>query len=249
MTQEAQVPQDLITKLQGMWRQDIANSSRAASIRNASISAGGTLSITGGAFILEDTAGHKLFYVGPYGPPNTDGTAQQGWAVERADGTIVLALWDAFPSGGVLNQALTWFDRNGNAVFADDTNSGQGMARPYLSGSFTPARYADWNITSTSGTFETLWQQYISKQQPDLEVGFIASMDTSATTGEVRVLVNGVQLGATTSESFAINTTILGPLPVAGNHMDTLLIEIQGRRTSAGGALKVQPLYWKGRQT
>lgn len=246
---DAGTPPGLFDRIRQLVRDEVAKLLRSGLLRNASISEGG-LTIRGG-FLRLVAGAVDLFYVGPVAPNKADGTAQQGWIVRRADGTNVLFLRDAIPTdaGGALQQALNWYDRTGNVVLADDTNGGVGLARPWLSGGFGRTRFTDFGVGSTSATFETLWDQRISKQQPRLEVAYRASMDTSATTGETRVLVNGVQLGTTQAETFSVATHFIGPLAVAGNHMDDLLVEIQGRRTSTTGTLKVEPLYWKSRQT
>lgn len=247
MTQEAAVPQDLIAKLQGMWRQDIANANRAASLRNASISSGGTLSITGGAFILEDEAGHKLFYVGPYGPPNTDGTAQQGWSVERADGTIVLALWDAVPSGGVLNQALSWYDRTGHTVVSDDTDSGEGLGRPWIP--LPNPQTVDstkWPST-TSSSYVEIASSAVELQQPKI------MWDATANgTGSVQLLLKGSggstlassQVWSPNGGSFSWSDVITLP---AGYYGQKVTASVQAKATSGTVACITRGLY--GRQT
>lgn len=248
MTAEAQLPRGWRGLVQKMIDDSIARFARSGFLRNASVTGGAGLTVAdGGAWRLTAADGTEIFYVGPVDPPMPDGSPQPGVIVRRGDGTVVLMLYDVDPT--VFQQALNWYDRGGNVVLADDTASGQGLARPYIPGGFHRTRFADFTVTSTSATFETLWDARLPKQHPRLEVGYRASMDTAATTGEVRVLVNGVQLGATTAEAFLVATRFIGPAAVAGNHLDTLLVEIQGRRTSAGGALRVEPLYVRGVQS
>lgn len=216
------------------------------------ISGGAGLRIVdGGSLALKAPDGTLVFYIGPVAPNQTDGSPQPGWLVTRADGTVVLMLRDQFPGddGAQLNQALNWYDREGNVVLADDTNSGRGLARPFLTGGFYKARFNDWTVATTSGAFETLWQQQITKQQPRLIVGYRAATDASGVTGETRVMVNGVQWGATQAEEFVANYRNLGPLPVAGANGSSLLVEIQGRRTSASGSVRVEAAFWQGFQS
>lgn len=250
MTQEAGVPRGFWAKVREIAREEVAKAYRSGQNRNSGIGTGGVLSVEGGQLQLVTDAGIPLFYVGPVQPSKPDGSPQQGITIRRADGTAMLALYDAFPAAdGTLNQAANWFDRYGNTVLADDTDSGQGLARPYLTGGFGKARFADMAVTTTSATFETLWDTRITKQQPKLEVWYRATMDTAATTGEVQVLVNGVPWGAVMPHVFALGPNVIGPLPVDGLHMSTMVVEIQGRRTSATGALRVEPMMWIGRQT
>ncbi|RBY82687.1 hypothetical protein DQ240_18510 [Blastococcus sp. TF02A-26] len=227
----------------------IAGFARSGFLRNASITGGAGLTIKdGGRLALETASGVVLFEIGPVGPAMPDGTIQQGLVIRRADGTPALAMFDANTSDGVLRQAANWYDRGGNVVLADDTDSGQGIARPWLSGAFSRTRFADMSVTTTSSTFETLWDTTITKQQPRLQVGYRATMDTSGTTGETRVLVNDVQIGPVATEGFVVASRYVGPAAVAGAHMSDLTIKIQGRRTSGSGALRVEPLGWRTQQ-
>jgi hypothetical protein len=110
--------------------------------------------------------------------------------------------------------------------------------------------FADWTVATTSTTFETLWKGEMLKQHPKLSVATRATTDTSGSTGEIRVLVNGVQLGSSVaSVGFALTTSLLGPDVVDGDHMKLLTVEIQGRMASGAGSLKVEPLHVIGRQS
>lgn len=248
MTQEGGVPRDFWGRIEKMIADAVAKLARSGMLRNATISDGG-LTIKGGFFKLVAGA-TSLFYVGPVGDVLGNGLRQQVWQLRRADGTLALSVFDAAPDpDGTLNQAVNWRDRSGNSVLADDTDSGQGMARPYLAGGFGRARFADMSVATTATTFETLWTARVTKQQPRLFVAYKATGDAAGVTGETRVMVNGVQLGATATESFLLTTRYLGPAAVAGAHMSDLIVEIQARVTSASGAVRVEALGWEGRQT
>ncbi len=245
---DAATPPGFWERIRQIVRDEIAKLLRSGLLRSASIGEGG-LTLRGG-FLRLLFGDREVFYIGPVAPASTDGTPQQGWIVRRADGTSVLDLYDAIPGTGAnpFNQALNWRDRGGNIVFADDTDSGQGMARPYIGGQFHARQFANWSYTVTATEWTTVAQAFVFKQQPQLSVGVRAGMDTTGTTGEVRVLVENVQLGPITSEGFATaNRYFTGP--VAGAHMEILTVEIQGRRTSATGALRLEPIYWMGRQS
>lgn len=230
----------------------IAQFARSGFLRNARITQGG-ITIVGGFLRVRNSADTiSQFLVGGLTPALPDGTLQPGILIRREDGTNALALYDPTPdpsSPGGFQQFLAIYDRSGNIIFSDDTNSGQGVARPYVGGAFVRARYADWNIATTSSTFETLWRGEVVKQHPQMSVATLSSMDTAGATGELRVMVDGVQLGSTATIGYAQTTTLFGPGVVAGAHMKVLTVEIQGRRTSAAGALKVEPLHLLGRQS
>lgn len=247
---DANLPPGLFERIGQLVEQKLGQLLRSGMLRSASIGEGG-LTIRGGFLRLRNAADTgDQFLIGAVDPPQPDGTPQPGWMVRRADGTLVLLLRDAFPVNGPggVDQALTWLDRSGNTVLSDDTDSGQGLARPYVGGMFGRSRYADMTVSTASATFETLWETRITKQQPRLFVHYRATMDTAATTGETRVLVDGVELDTVETEGFSIaHRYALGP--VAGAHMSDLIVEIQGRRTSATGQLRVEAYGWEGRQT
>jgi hypothetical protein len=46
-----------------------------------------------------------------------------------------------------------------------------------------------------------------------------------------------------------VTAYLAGPATVTGAHESTLLVEIQGRRTSATGTLKIEPMYAYGLQS
>lgn len=243
------MPRDFWGRIQKMIEDAVAKLARSGMLRNATISDGG-LTIKGG-FLRLIYKTFTQFYFGPVGDVLGNGETQQFLVIRRADGTTVLRLWDAFPDpDGTLNQALSWIDRSGNVAFADDTDSGQGIARPWLSGGFAPVRYEDMSVSTASATFETLWEARITKQQPRLEVIYRATMDLAGATGETRVLVNGVQLSTTSTEGFVVVVRYRGPEAVAGAHMSELVVEIQGRVTGGAGArVRVEGIGWRGRQT
>lgn len=240
-------PPNLWERIRKLVQDEVGRLLRSGLLRSASIGEGG-LTLRGG-FLRMLFGDVNIVFVGPVGPALPDGTPQMGVVVRRGDGTTVLDLFDADTSDGVLRQALNWRDRDGNTVLADDTNSGQGLARPWLTGGFYRPRFADMTTGTTSGTFETVWETRIAHQQPQLEVAYRATTDLSGATGETQVLVNGTRLGTVRSETFVLTTRYVGPEPVAGAHMSELHIEIQARRTSATGAVRVEPMWWRGRQS
>jgi hypothetical protein len=244
----APIPSDFWGRIRQMISDEVAKFFRSGPLRNASISDGG-LTIRGGFFRLL-FGNVQLFYLGPVNPPLPDGRPQQGWIVKRADGTTVLDLRDADVADGLVLQALNWRDRQGNVVLADDTNSGQGLARPYLQAAFYPARFGDY-LGSTSGSFETLYRAELPKQQPRLRVAAIGAADSGGTTGEMRCLIEGAQFGATVTLTNAVQAFgIWGPefLPDI-DHMETMHVEIQARRTAGAGVVRVAPTAIQGMQS
>lgn len=252
MTQEGAVPPDLWELIEQKIDRKIAEYARSGSSRNMSLSAGGRFTIKGGALVVTAGDGSTSAYFGGIYPAMPDGNLQPGMILRREDGSIAAALYDPTPdpaSPDGFKQFFAIYDRAGNIVFSDDTASGQGHARPGLSGGFAAAQFANFRYSTTSASFVTLAEQWVRKQQPRLQVAVKASMDTAATTGELRVLVDDVQLGATAAQSFAIATNYFGPAAIAGYHRDSVMVKIQGCVTSGSGALKVEPMFWEGYQS
>jgi hypothetical protein len=244
----APVPPDLWGRIERMIDARVAAAMRSGPLRNASIT-GGEMIVQGGRLrvMYPDTEGGDaaLYFGDIYNADDATERLGTGMMFQQPDGTDILSVRSDVDSG--LPRA-TIRDAAGNTVIQTDRNIGEGLARPYISGAFYPARYADMTVSTTSATFETLWEAVIYKQHAYLLVGARASMDTAGATGETRVLVDGVQLGDVETEGYAIATNIWGPLPVAGDHLESLTVQIQGRRTSATGALRVAPRYVIGRE-
>ena len=240
MGQDAGTPPGLIERIRIIASEEVAKFARSGFLRNASISEGG-LTIKGGFLRLLGAANDRnLFYIGPITPALPDGTPQQGWVVRRADGTIVLLMQDAFPGvDGTLNQALTWKDRAANVVFADDTDSGQGIARPYMPLPFYLARNVDWP-TTTATSFETIYRAKVQKHNPRLTVRVWGVSTVAGGVGEIRVMLNGTtQHGVTaTTSNASVAEYTFGPLPVSLTHMGSLTVEVQARLASGTGGVQ-----------
>jgi hypothetical protein len=247
----APIPPDLWQRIEQLIDRRVADAYRSGALRNATISDGGNLTVTGGAVKVLSPDGATSAYWGPVAPTLPDGTYQPGWIMYREDGTLAAAMYDPNPDPGGpgdYKQFLALYDRGGSVINSDDTASGQGLARPYLAYPFYRARYADW-IGTTSATFETLFRARIPKQHPRLYVRAWASNDTGGATGELRVLVNGVQVGTTQATGFVVAEQVIGPAAVAGAHMDTLVVELQARLATGTGAVRVEPSRLEGWQS
>lgn len=247
MSQEAAVPPDVYQSLRRMWMQDIADAYRSGALRNASISEGGNLIVKGGLFAVlypEARGGGAAVAVGDlYAGGSPVGT---GLLVQAPDGTdMIVARYDEFFG----NTRVDIYDSGGRIIFGNDASSEQGLARPYIGGPFAAHRFPDFRYSVTSPSFETVASYWVTKQHPKIRVTVRASMDTSGETGELRVMENGVQLGATTAEAFAISTRDFGPASFAGDHMERRLVEVQGRRVSGAGTLRIEPMGWEAVQS
>lgn len=245
---EAGTPPGLMEKIRQIAAEEVAKFIRSGFMRNASIGEGGSFTLKGGQIRAEYPQSEGGGLAGFFGRivSALDGTyLGTGWLIQAPDGT------DMFTARSDAASGATWvnlYDSHGTIIVGNDTYSGQGLARPFVGGGFARARFTDWSVSTTSATFETLYSTLVYKQHPRLEVSVRASMDTAATTGEVRVLVDGVQLGATSSEGFVLSTRYFTGA-IAGSHMEPVLVEIQGRVAGGAGALRVESRYWMGKQS
>lgn len=246
----APTPPGLIERIMKMVDERIARFARSGFLRNARISGGSGLTIAdGGQFRAEypvELGGGLMLYLGRIVSVTTGEYTGTGLLLQAPDGTDMVVIRTDAQFGTTMHNI---YDSGGRIILGNDAASGQGLARPYIGGGFARARYSDWSVDTTSSEWETLFERLIWKQHPRLEVALRASMDTAGTTGEVRVLVDGVPFGAETAETYATSYRYFGPAPIAGDHMEIVAVEIQGRRTSATGALRVEPRYWMGRQS
>jgi len=227
---DAGTPPGLWERVRTIASEEVAKFARSGFLRNASITDGG-LTIRGG-FLAMMSGAVQVLYAGPGASAITNGTDEQVFLLYRRDGTLAVALFD--PTGaadGSVDQEFLLFDRAGNQIFGADVVTGQGLARPLMPIMFYPAMFGGATST-TSTSFTTIWRSTSYKQQPQVVVGMSAT--TTGTTGEVRLLANGSQLGATQPVTTAGGSYLIGPLPVPGGHISTLTLEIQARCTGAG---------------
>lgn len=249
---DAALPPGLWERIRQMIRDELGKLLRSGILRNASISEGG-LTIKGGFLrLLDNLSGGRLFYVGPVNPARADGSPQQGWVVYRADGTIVLLLRDANPTdaGGALNQALTWADRSGDIVFSDDTDSGEGHARPWLALPIPqPTDISKWPATGVT-SWGTIAESFGVMQQPKLFWNATAITD-AGTTAQVRLSINaGAVLGPTHTVAAGTTLFIADTITLpAGFYGSQWPLDVQAQVTGGTGLVHVQTWQIQGQQT
>jgi hypothetical protein len=236
----APVPPDLWQRIERMIEERVAAAYRSGQSRNLSLTDGGKIDIRGGRLIVRypDASGADAALA--FGDIVTEdtGTYMGTGFIAQAPGNVDMMEVRSDAAGG--HPVLALRDGTQNAVLYTDRITGTGLSRPYLEQTFYRARYADW-IGTTSTTFETLFRAQIAKQNPALYARAWTSNDTSGATGEVRVMVNGVQLGTTATTAFSVAEKAFGPVTVAGTFASTLTVEIQARVTSGTGAVRVEP--------
>lgn len=250
---DAATPPGLWERVRQIASEEVAKFAKSGFLRNARISGGNGLTVERGSrLIVEHPDGRRMLLAGAYSSSAAynlpDGSQQPMFLLNRADGSLALSMYDPDPALNGFQQFFALWDRSSNIVLSDDADSGQGIARPYVPGSFYRSRYSDW-VGTTMTTFETMFRARIPKQHPRLRVRLWASNDTTGATGEVRVVVNGTQFGPTIATTFSIAETLVGPLVVAGTHMTDLVVEIQARLVTGAGAVRVEPSQLQGEQS
>ena len=221
----------------------------AAGIRNSTISGGQGLTVKdGGQLRLVDPDGTVLLELGalPEQPPRLDGKPQVGWIFRRDNGEMA-AFCLTNVVGGV--QSWSWTDRGGHGVLADDAFSSFGLASPYVPLVHGPARIADW-YSSTSATFEAIVRADFSQQHPTYWATFQCWASTAGTTGEVRVMLDGVQLGSTVPVVNGSVTLTTEGGPATGNTWHgSRVLTIEARRTAGTGNILLSVSGIEGQQS
>jgi hypothetical protein len=246
MAQEANVGPGFIARFQKMIDDSIARFARSGFLRNARITGKDNgLTVSDGARFRvqfpEADGGDDAFYVGDIYDAVTGEYVGTGTIFEQPAG-VDIAGFRTDKATGKTRAFIN--DAAGTSVFTIDAAGGTGLGRPWLAHPFHRVRWADMGVAAATGTFETLFEARFYKQHERLQVGVRSGMDASGTTGEVRVLVNSTVLG-TVSRDFSISVdAITGVTP--GGVGDTLIVEIQGRRTTTSGSLRVEPVYCLG---
>jgi hypothetical protein len=255
VTLESAVPADWMDRVQKLV-DDRVSAAIAGILRNARITGGqgltvgggGTFTVAGGRFRVQypdNLGGGEAVYSGDiYSGGVYVGT---GFLVQAPDGTdMILARQDL--GGG---HRVELYDSGNRIIVGNDATSGQGLARPYLDSAPRLTRYVDWPTftLATIDVWETVHSWSHVKQHPRLEACVYASMDTAATAGEMRIMVDGIQLGSTAALAFAQGPNFFGPANVAGAHMAVLDVQVQIRRTTATGAVRLTPAYCRGKQS
>lgn len=191
----------------------------------ATISKGGLTLINDAFLRMLDDAGIEILYFGP------DSNGKQMIRIRREGGADVLFTYTA--SSGRQFWGLT--DGGNNIIASDDAFSGQGLARPSIPVPVRVMRFdqlpsatdANWADVAGSGMF--------FKQQPFCSVQVVHCSTASDTSGEVRLLLDDVQVGNIVSVGWAFTYTDFSRFALPGSHMSQHKLMLQVRRTAGTG--------------
>lgn len=222
-------------------------------LENASIGKGGLRVYDGGGIDIEDggrfrvrhpddLGGDDAVYAGDIYDQDTGAYLGTGLMVEQPDGTDILMARTDVATGGT---TVYLKDRNGWNVVETDPVRG-GLALPWIPFVMAPAPVLSWENT-TSTAFTTLYTGRARRVSPRAGVSFSGSCG-GGTSGELRLLRDGVQVGdtlpipAATAASSYVIFDLLDPLQGATSNID-----LQARVTSGAGPVYAKVNWAEGR--
>lgn len=210
---------------------------------------GGVTIDKGGLTVIDPNNGDPFFVLKLEPLQDGSGRQQMIFALYREDGSLAFVLGDLGTTPGhTFEQALQWFDRAGNIIVADDTTSGQGLARPYLSmGTFVDDTVP--TATTTSTTFATLQTLSGFKQHPKI-FGQILTYSDTGTTGTIQLVDQSSNVLFTTNlASGQFSYVTFGPVALAGVHEAGIVLSIQGKVLTGTGKVGARGVSAIGVQT
>lgn len=206
------------------------------------VSGGGAVVVKdGGGIILETPDGTTRTFqvVSREDAPAPNGDPQPAVYLCREDGSLAMSLDDPVPLVDGYRQIFRIWDRQGHDIMSEDATSGFGLARPYIPGVLYPAIYTDW-VGTTNSSYETVLSGYQYAWGPRLYALVNHTADTSGAAGNVRLLVDGAAQGGF-PVGFVINTSIWDVPLTDGDVGQARFVEVQARRTSGTGKIRVSP--------
>lgn len=227
-------PEDLIDRIRALERQ-VKELARGNTLNGAVLSQG--------TMEVRDPDGHVMFKFGQFSL--SDNSTVWGWAAYRRDGTLQMWAWDA--PGGTGYWSL--FDEQQNALVSNDTNANQGLATPYLGAPVVPwSQISNPPELTTSATFASIHRVHFSKQHPWIRVRVVTKVDAGST-GEIRLAVGGVAITSVVSlpDGDYSYRTLEGP--VAGAHLSYQTVDVDARRVTGAGNIRVLVTGVEGRQS
>ncbi|MFB7941212.1 hypothetical protein ACFWIN_34945 [Streptomyces sp. NPDC127049] len=164
---------------------------------------------------------------------------------DPATATLVAQLTTPGPDG--TKPVLRVNDAYGHEVLSDDIVTG-GLARPWLP-MLPPQDMASANWPATSATtWTTVAQSQNPIWQPKMRLRMYTRVSSGAT-GQIRVMVGGVQFGQTIAAGTVFDHTAAVTTAMQTDFGKDLNVEIHAIVTSATGTVYAKPVLMHGRQT
>jgi hypothetical protein len=138
-------------------------------------------------------------------------------------------------------------DAYNHELLSDDVTAG-GLARPWLA-ILPPQDLASANWSQTTSTaWTTIARSFNPIWQPRMRLHMYTRVSSGAT-GQVKVLVDGVQWGSTVTAGTTFDHTATITADIATRFGTTVNVEIQAIVTSASGTVYAQPAMMYGLQS
>lgn len=193
------------------------------------VSSGGTLRVVHAA-----SGGQNLIYAGPALVGLDEVSA---FILRRPDGTLMFLAYGSNVGG---DGFWAHYDKGENIVVSDDGVTAHGLATPYLnSGPFGTSfntETAPLLPGTINATFTAVHEGYIPLTHPRIRVLALIATDVGGTTGEGKVLLDGVQIGTTVSATNWVDVTASVPgWATTRTFLQEVKIEVQVRRTGGTG--------------
>lgn len=201
-------------------RLDAAEGTRT--LRSATIDEPGVLQV-------KTAAGVIVAFIGKL----ADG--MMGFLLRRADGTTAMTLQQN--AENPTTQFLALWDRSSNIIAGEDATSGQGLARPYIPITAVSSDILQGNSTAQT-TFVDMQLLQHRKQHPRVQVMVLCGTSDGATSGELRLLLNGSPLGAAQTVPLGAFTYFTFDEAAPGAHMASQDLRLQARVTAGTGVLR-----------
>lgn len=137
-----------------------------------------------------------------------------------------------------LNRAVSLRDGAGNVIAGPAAEFG--LARPYLPVTWMPVQVVSDFATTPLATPMAIWQATVIKQHPNVQV--TVRCDCDGTGGAAYLTMNGVPSGSELAFSDgSVQQGQWGPLPLPGDHMTPVLLQLWAYRTGGAGTVTVWP--------
>ncbi len=227
-------PEDLVARIKRL-ENEVATLKRGSSLSGAVLSRG--------TVEVQTDTGQVLQRIGaiPWA-----GTTAYGAINFRANGTVAAIIFDTADGAGY----WAFYDEQGNPCLSNDTVANQGLATPYLPYTATPwTQVLTAPEVTTLGTFDQMARISGHKQNPYIRAYLLTQADVG-TTGEVQLAIGGVAItDAPTPIPDGANMyqTVDAPLP--GDHMAIFSVDVEARRLTGAGSIRVGVAFSSGRQS
>lgn len=212
-----------------------------ANIRPAldEILAGRVLIGEGGTLRVEAPSGQPVLVTGEFA------SGKYGARISRSDGTGTALVVGSEPAE--FGQMIRIYPRGAGsvAIVMDDALHDGWLGRPWVPVPLPVPVAPEWWPSTTSSTWQTVAVSYASRQHVAIS-GYGRIYAEASTTGQMRVLAQGTQVGPTTSVTGTVNSVSVRANLPAGTWGELLTVEVQLQRTSGTGLVRGQMFELEG---